>query len=109
VLGVGRDWCISVDADPDTGIAWAGGYVGEGVAASNLAARTLSELVLEEPGELAALPWVARRSRRWEPEPLRWSEINAVYSLYRLADSIERRTLRPSRLGAIVDRASGRV
>jgi glycine/D-amino acid oxidase-like deaminating enzyme len=109
VLGVGRDWCISVDADPNTGIAWAGGYVGEGVAASNLAARTLSELMLDSPGELAALPWVARRRLRWEPEPLRWSEINAVYSLYRLADSIERRTLRPSRLGAIVDRACGRV
>jgi glycine/D-amino acid oxidase-like deaminating enzyme len=109
VLGVARDWCVAVDADPDTGIAWAGGYVGEGVAASNLAARTLSELVLGRPGELAALPWVARRPPRWVPEPLRWSEINAVYSLYRLADRIERRTRRPSRLGAIVDRACGRV
>jgi hypothetical protein len=38
VLGVPRDWCISVAADPGAGLAWAGGYVGEGVAAANLAA-----------------------------------------------------------------------
>ena len=40
VLGVPRDWCVSVKADPANGLAWAGGYVGEGVAASNLAGRT---------------------------------------------------------------------
>ena len=83
VLGVPRDWCMSVDADPRSGLAWAGGYVGEGVAAANLAGRTLRDLMLGAASELTTLPWVGRSPRRWEPEPLRWAAIHAVYALYR--------------------------
>jgi glycine/D-amino acid oxidase-like deaminating enzyme len=108
VLGVARDWCVSVDAEPTTGLAWAGGYAGEGLAASNLAARMLCELILDERSALTALPWVGRRPRRWEPEPLRWAAIHAAYRLYRYADRHEQRTGRPSRLGRAVDAASGR-
>jgi glycine/D-amino acid oxidase-like deaminating enzyme len=109
VLGVPRDWSISVDADPASGLAWAGGYVGEGVATANLAGRTLRDLILGERSELTALPWVGRAPRRWEPEPIRWSAIQAVYSLYRRADRSEQRTGRQSRLGKLVDALSGRV
>jgi glycine/D-amino acid oxidase-like deaminating enzyme len=112
VLGVPRDWCVSVNADPDSGLAWAGGYVGEGVAAANLAARMLRELILgahDGHEDLAGLPWVGRRPRRWEPEPLRWAAIHSAYALYRRADRMEQRTGRPSRLGRIVDAASGRA
>jgi glycine/D-amino acid oxidase-like deaminating enzyme len=109
VLGVARDWCVSVDADPRTGLAWAGGYVGEGVAASNLAARMLCELLLERPRELAALAWAGRSPRRWEPEPLRWAAIRATYALYRRCDRRERRSGRASRLARVLDRASGRA
>ncbi len=108
VLGVPRDWCISVDADPASGLAWAGGYVGEGVATANLAGRTLRDLILGERSGLTALPWVGRRPRRWEPEPIRWAAIHSVYSLYRRADRSERRTARPSRLGRLLDVLSGR-
>jgi len=113
VLGVARDWCASVGADPGSGQAWAGGYVGQGVAAANLAGRTLSDLLADprsvgERTQLTQLPWVAHRQRRWEPEPLRWAAIRGVYSLYRQADRIERRSGRPSRLSALVDAASGR-
>nr|WP_148261210.1 FAD-binding oxidoreductase [Conexibacter woesei] len=108
VLGVPRDWCISAAADQATGIAWAGGYVGEGVATTNLAGRTLRDLVLGRRSELTALPWVGRRPAKWEPEPLRWPMIHGVYALYRQADRIETRSGRPSRLGSLVDRASGR-
>ncbi|HEV2924782.1 MAG TPA: FAD-binding oxidoreductase [Solirubrobacteraceae bacterium] len=108
VLGVPRDWCMSVDADPATGLAWAGGYVGEGVAAANLAGRTLRDLILGEPSELTALPWVGHRPRRWEPEPVRWGAIHGVYSLYRRADRSERRGGRQSRLGRLVDAVSAR-
>ena len=45
-LGIPRDWCASVGLDPATGLAWAGGYVGDGVATTNLAGRTLRDLVL---------------------------------------------------------------
>jgi glycine/D-amino acid oxidase-like deaminating enzyme len=106
VLGVARDWRVSVGAEERTGQAWAGGYVGEGVAASNLAARTLRDLLL---GEDTRLAWVARRpARSWEPEPLRFLGIRGVYALYRRADAIERRSGRPSTLARLADRASGR-
>ena len=68
----------------------------------------LRDLLLGESTELTALPWVGPPPRRWEPEPLRWAEIHAVYALYRRADAAERRSGRPSRLGALVDALSGR-
>jgi glycine/D-amino acid oxidase-like deaminating enzyme len=108
VLGVPRDWCVSIEADTHSGLAWAGGYVGEGVAAANLAGRTLRDLILGRATPLTALPWVGRHPPRWEPEPLRWSAIHAVYALYRRADRHEARTGRPSRLGRLVDAATGR-
>jgi glycine/D-amino acid oxidase-like deaminating enzyme len=109
VLGVPRDWAVSVDVDRNSGLAWAGGYVGLGVCASNLAGRMLRDAILGEPGALTALPWFGRRPRSWEPEPLRWAGIRGVYALYRLADARERRRGRPWRLARLVDRLSGRV
>jgi glycine/D-amino acid oxidase-like deaminating enzyme len=109
VLGVPRDWCVSVGADPNRGLAWAGGYVGEGLAASNLAARTVRDLILGESSPLTVLPWVAREPRRWEPEPLRWTGIRALYGLYRLSDRVERATGRPSRMARLLDAVSGRA
>lgn len=95
-LGIARDWAASVGLDRATGLAWAGGYVGDGVGTSNLAGRTLADLVLGRDTELTALPWVNHRSRSWEPEPLRWLGINAGLQAMRLADWEERRTQRPS-------------
>src|SRR4249919_108844 len=43
-LGVARDWRCSVGLDREQGLAWAGGYVGDGVATTNLAGRTLADL-----------------------------------------------------------------
>jgi glycine/D-amino acid oxidase-like deaminating enzyme len=77
-LGIARDWSPSVGLDRATGLAWAGGYVGDGVTTSNLAGRTLTDLILGRESELTALPWVGHRWRRWEPEPLRWLGINAA-------------------------------
>ncbi len=104
VLGVPRDWRASVGFDRSTGLAWAGGYVGEGVAASNLAGRTLADLVTGNRSPLTSLPWVDHESRRWEPEPLRWIGINGSVGVMARADRVEGRTGRPSRLAAMVDR-----
>jgi glycine/D-amino acid oxidase-like deaminating enzyme len=109
VLGVPRNWCPTVAVDSHSGLAWAGGYVGEGLAASNLAGRTLRDLMLERATPLSTLAWVGHTPARWEPEPLRWAAIHAVYSLYRRADRSERRHERPSRLARLVDAASGRA
>jgi glycine/D-amino acid oxidase-like deaminating enzyme len=108
VLGVTRDWTPSVGADPATGLAHAGGYVGEGVAATNLAARTLRDLILGRDTDLTRLDWVGHTSRRWEPEPLRWLGIRMVYGLYRAADRAEARSGRPARVAALADRIAGR-
>jgi len=97
-LGIARDWAASVGLDRATGLAWAGGYVGDGVGTSNLAGRTLADLILQRDTDLVTLPWVEHRSRRWEPEPLRWLGINAGLQAMRLADWEERRTDRPSRV-----------
>lgn len=95
-LGVPRDWVASVGLDRSTGLGWAGGYVGDGVATTNLAGRTLRDLVLGRDTELTTLPWVGHRSRRWEPEPLRWLGANAGLRAMTLADHEERLTGRPS-------------
>jgi glycine/D-amino acid oxidase-like deaminating enzyme len=96
VLGVPRDWTASVGLDRATGLAWAGGYVGDGVTTTNLAGRTLRDLVLDRRTDLTTLPWVGHRSRRWEPEPLRWLGVNAGLHAMALADREEALTRRPS-------------
>ena len=100
VLGVPRDWCASVSYDAASGLGWAGGYTGHGVAASNLAGRTLADLVLGVPSELTSLPWVGHRSRSWEPEPARWVGVHGLYALYRLADRLESAADSPPRVAA---------
>ncbi|HKA69007.1 MAG TPA: FAD-dependent oxidoreductase [Actinomycetes bacterium] len=106
-LGIPRDWFASVGLDRGTGIGWAGGYVGDGVGTTNLAGRTLADLVLGRDSELVRLPWVGHRSRRWEPEPLRWLGINAGLRMMTAADHEEMRTGRPSRRAALVNRLRG--
>ena len=96
-LGIPRDWCASVGLDrgdrarlgrrvrrrrrraPPTSPA--------GPCATSCSAATPSS-----PG----CPWVGHRSRRWEPEPLRWLGINAGLRAMTLADAEERLTRRPS-------------
>jgi hypothetical protein len=94
---VPRDWFPSIAFDRSTGLARAGGYVGEGVAAANLAGRTLADLIVGVDSELTELPWVGHRSRRWEPEPLRWLGINGALRVMSSADRVESRTGRPAR------------
>jgi glycine/D-amino acid oxidase-like deaminating enzyme len=110
VLAVPRDWCAGVGFDPVTRTGWAGGYVGQGVTTANLAGRTLADLVTGTGSPLTGLPWVDRVSRRWEPEPLRWLGVHALYASYRLADRREQeRSLPRSAFAArVADRLSGR-
>ncbi|MFE7565196.1 NAD(P)/FAD-dependent oxidoreductase [Kitasatospora sp. NPDC057500] len=110
VLGVPRDWCATVDLDRRTGLGRAGGYVGSGVTTANLAGRTLRDLVLGYDTELTRLPWVGRTVRRWEPEPLRWLGVHALYAAYRAADRHESVRRRPttSPLARLADTVAGR-
>lgn len=115
VLGVPRDWCATVTLDRASGLGWAGGYVGSGVATANLAARTLRDLVRLDSGQgtrtdLTELPWVDHKVRKWEPEPLRWLGVHGMYATYRAADRRELTTqgAHSSRLAHLADKVAGR-
>jgi glycine/D-amino acid oxidase-like deaminating enzyme len=97
VLGAARDWNCAVDFDRASGLAVAGGYVGDGVSTANLAGRTLAAMITGDDGDLERLPWVGHRSRSWEPEPLRWMGVNVARTAARRADRHEERHDRSSR------------
>lgn len=100
-LGAPRDWRPSVAIDRSAGIAVAGGYVGDGVATTNLAGRTLTDLITGSDSDLTTLPWVNHQWRKWEPEPLRWAGINAGLWMAKRADAVEERRGSVSKLGEL--------
>jgi glycine/D-amino acid oxidase-like deaminating enzyme len=91
-LAAPRDWHPHVVYDQRSGVAGAGGYVGDGVATANLAGRTLADLIVGRDTDISRLPWVGHRSRRWEPEPLRWLGVNVVAAAAARADRAEAST-----------------
>jgi len=106
-LGVHRDWHPSVVFDRSAGLATAGGYVGDGVGTSNLAGRTLADLISGQQTDFTSLCWVGHRSPQWEHEPLRWAGVNAGLALMHRADLDEQATGRPSRLADLMGRFTG--
>jgi glycine/D-amino acid oxidase-like deaminating enzyme len=95
VLAAPRDWTPFVRYDKSAGFASAGGYVGDGVATTHLAGRTLAALITGSTAggddELVRLPWVGHKSRTWEPEPLRWLGARYVQrGLMKVDDRAER-------------------
>lgn len=97
VLAVPRDWSMSVHYDPRTGLGAAGGYSGHGVVAAYLAGRGLADLAVDRRSAFAEAPWVGHRSRRWEPEPLRYLAANAIVRVLNGADAYEDSTNRRAR------------
>jgi glycine/D-amino acid oxidase-like deaminating enzyme len=101
-LGVPRDWHASVAYDPTTRIGRAGGYVGDGLSTTNLAGRTLADLITGADTDLTRLPWVGHRSPDWEPEPLRFLGANAGMLAMSAADVEERITGRRSVIARVM-------
>jgi glycine/D-amino acid oxidase-like deaminating enzyme len=95
-LGVPRDWHAHASFDPVTRIASAGGYVGDGLSTTNLAGRTLADLISGRDTELTRLPWTNHRSPSWELEPLRFVGSNLGLLAMEAADLEERITHRTS-------------
>ena len=113
VLAAPRDWNPFVRYDKTTGSATAGGYVGDGVATTHLAGRTLAALITGSTDngddELVRLPWVGHKSRSWEPEPVRWLGVNGTRMAAARSDKVELRTGRPSRVwGGVIDTILGK-
>ena len=80
-----------------------------GVSTSNLAGQTLADLELGKTTRRTGLPWVNRRVRQWEPEPLRWLGVHLMYKLLHTADSREARLgIAPSRFAAFGNWLTGR-
>ena len=86
-VGMPRDWMPSVSFNPDTKVATAHGYTGQGVATANLTARVLSGLVNGTPQALHSLPLAQRTSPSWEHEPLRWMAIRYMQDAFRRIDT----------------------
>ncbi|MEI6198736.1 MAG: FAD-dependent oxidoreductase [Actinomycetota bacterium] len=95
-LGVHRDWFASARVDHQTNIASLGGYVGDGVAFSYVAAlevaRAISNHRIAPP-----LPIRNHESPKWELEPIRWIGINSLLRFTAYADRHEERTGRRHR------------
>ena len=106
-LGVPRDWFPSVGYDRSAKMAWAGPYVGDGVATSNLAGRVLRNLITGADGDLNRLPIVDHRSRKWEVEPFRWIGVNSGLQAATAADLEERITGRPSKISGMLEKLTG--
>jgi hypothetical protein len=83
--------------DPKLGIASARGYVGNGVATSNLSGRVLADLICGVKSEIATLPCVNHRSPNWEIEPFRYIGVHYIQDAYwRIDQKSERTGVAPS-------------
>ncbi len=104
-LGIARDWHPSVTWDPLTRTGRAGGYVGDGVAASNLAGRTLADLVLG-PGHRADRGCRGSGTALPAGSPSRCGGSGSTPACAPHGSRTARRPLtgRPARLGAVLDR-----
>ncbi|MEN9711129.1 MAG: hypothetical protein RL441_1121 [Actinomycetota bacterium] len=106
-LGIHRDWHPSIQFEQNTKIVTAGGYVGDGVAATHLAGRTIADGILGRTSDLMTLPWVNHHNPRWEPEPIRWLGANAGLRAMTIADTEECWTRRPSLSAKVFNRFLG--
>jgi glycine/D-amino acid oxidase-like deaminating enzyme len=88
-LGVPRDWRPAYGIDDRTGVAFLGGYVGEGVAGAHLLGHALADRLLDRPNELETFPFLHKKFPNWEPEPLRWLGVSLVRRMGELADQAE--------------------
>ncbi len=91
-LGASRDFMASMSYDPAAGVASARGYVGNGVATTNLAGRVLADLITGRKTELTALPCVNHRSPNWEPEPFRYLGVSYIQRAFWQIDKKAERT-----------------
>ena len=104
VLGIPRNWIPGLTFDRRAGLGVLGGYVGEGVAASNLAGRTMADLIVGVDTDRTSLPWVGATARRWEPEPLRWLGVRSSRRMLGSADDRESTTDREAKTAYRVSR-----
>lgn len=92
-LSMSRRFHPHMVLDEKNQFAMAGGYGGEGVGATNLAGRTLADLILNKTSDLTNMPWVYKQNgvknlRQWEPEPIPWVGYRTVIKSFDLEDKV---------------------
>lgn len=102
-VAITRDWEPYVQWNKENGLGRIGGYAGDGVTMSYLAAKILAAEILEINCEIRSLHFVNRPIRKWEPEPFRYLGVNTLVKLSGLADREERLTGRPSLLNQVIE------
>jgi glycine/D-amino acid oxidase-like deaminating enzyme len=105
-VGVTRDWSPYVRVN--NGYGEMGGYVGDGVTLSYLAAHSMADRILKKDSVRANLPYVNWQGRKWEMEPVRWLAVNSTIQLTKFADREENITNSPSVIMRILDPLLGR-
>jgi glycine/D-amino acid oxidase-like deaminating enzyme len=96
-LGAPRDFMTTMSYDPAAGVASARGYVGNGVATTNLAGRVLADLITGAKSEITMLPCVNHRSPNWEPEPFRYIGVHYIQrAFWNIDQEAERTGIPPS-------------
>ena len=101
-LAVPRDWCMRTTFDRTTGLGFVGAFGGHGVTASNIAGRTMRDLILGHSTDLTSLPWVGHHTRNWEPEPIRFVASRLIHKALESADAYEERTGKAARRARLV-------
>ncbi|MBB2925032.1 FAD-binding oxidoreductase [Cellulomonas cellasea] len=97
-LAVTRDGMPRVGLDRDTGLGWAVGFGRDGLAAANVAGRTLADLVTGSVTELSRLPWVDHGGAGPARPTLLPTALALATRVGRVADALEARTGRESRV-----------
>lgn len=101
-VAITRDWEPYVIWDRARAVGRLGGYAGDGVTMSYLAAKTLATEIIDSPSSLRELHFVNRSIRQWEPEPLRYIAVNSLVKLSAIADREEKLTGLPSVLDRVI-------
>jgi len=91
VLGISPRRHLEVAFDQHTQQGYLGGYMGEGVAASNFAARRLVERILDVSSDWVDAPFYVSRPKKWIPDPMRSAGITIARHAAERADAAEQK------------------
>lgn len=92
-LAISRKFRPHMVLNREHGFALSAAYGGEGVGATNLAGRTLSDLILDIESDETKMPWVDHTgrfaaSKVWEREPLPWLGYRALTTISLYEDQL---------------------
>jgi glycine/D-amino acid oxidase-like deaminating enzyme len=96
-ISIRRNWESLIRVDRHRGVAELGGYVGDGMTMSFIAARAVAERIMKGSDPLENMPIDSgeRPTRRWPIEPLRYIGARAMLGAIQRADIQEKRGRKP--------------